>query len=122
MTRIFIAIAAAALAFVPSAQANTNAPFGTVEADNGEVYRIVALQIPYDRLAPIHTEVYDNDGQLVVFQFDYRGHFLQQTSGFGGERRNKLGGKAIARERGQRIRPMRRPLSAPVPVLSACCA
>jgi hypothetical protein len=97
MTRIFIAIAAAALAFVPSAQANTNAPFGTVEADNGEVYRIVALQIPYDRLAPIHTEVYDNDGQLVVFQFDCRGHFLQQTSGFGGEWRNMPSRSVVAK-------------------------
>jgi hypothetical protein len=58
-----------------------------IQADNGEVYRIMALQVPYDRTAPITAEVYDNDRQLVILTFDCRGHFSQRI-GFEGNWRN----------------------------------
>jgi hypothetical protein len=79
MRHTIIAIAAAALAFMPSAQA----AIGTVEADNGTVYQIGAVHVPYDRSYPITAEIYSDDG-LVFITLDCNGSFsLQTQSGSG---------------------------------------
>ena len=74
MRHTLIAIAAAALAFIPNAYAT----IGTVEADNGTVFRVEAVHIPYDRIHPITAEVYSDEG-MVFINLDCNGRFSLQT-------------------------------------------
>jgi hypothetical protein len=66
----YILIAAAALAFVPSARAQT------IEADNGAVFKIINLTHPnpssYEGTA--EAQIYTPDGELVSLMFDCKGH------------------------------------------------
>jgi hypothetical protein len=70
VTRISIAIAA--LALIPSAHATT------VEADNGTVYRIGPVHIPYDHNYPRTVEVYSDDG-MIFMMLDCNGNFGIRT-------------------------------------------
>jgi hypothetical protein len=76
VTRIFIAIAAAALAFVPSAHATQ---WPTVEADNGAVFHILRTMHYSDGTAQAAISTPDADEIGLIF--DCRGHMATFNSG-----------------------------------------
>jgi hypothetical protein len=63
-----IIIAAAALAFVPSAYAQT------IEADNGAVFKIIQVIHPSRDGGVGQAQVYTPDGQIINLLFDCRGN------------------------------------------------
>ena len=76
MRHTLIAIAVA-LATLSSAHATIQ-----IEADNGTVYRLEAVHIPYDHNHPITAEVVNDDGQFMLLDFDCNGHFIPGGGGW----------------------------------------